>query len=42
MDEAIRNMSCGYSAEYLPNRAKQAIYQEKYEKYVAMSDWFSK
>lgn len=42
VDEAIRNMSCGYSAEYLPNRSKQAIYAEKYQKYLTMSDHFSK
>lgn len=40
--EAIGKMSCGYSGQYLPNRSKQAIYAEKYRKYLAMSDHFGK
>lgn len=40
--EAIRNMACGYSGQYTPNPEKQAAYAEKYKKYVAMSDFFSK
>jgi len=40
--EGIRKMSCGYSGQYLPNPAKKAVYAEKYAKYLAMSDHFSK
>ena len=40
--EAIGKMSCGYSGRYEPNPAKQEIYAEKYAKYLAMSDHFSK
>ncbi|MBR2938119.1 MAG: ribulokinase [Oscillospiraceae bacterium] len=40
--EAIGKMSCGYSGQYLPNAEKQAVYAEKYVKYLAMSDHFSK
>ena len=38
--EAIGKMSCGYSGQNLPNSEKQAIYAEKYAKYLAMSDHF--
>ncbi len=40
VSEAIDKMSCGYSGQYLPNPAKQAIYAEKYRKYLAMSNHF--
>lgn len=40
--EAIRKMASGYSGEYVPNGAKKVIYDAKYQKYVAMSDFFSK
>lgn len=40
--EAIGKMACGYSDEYVPNPDKKAIYDAKYQKYVAMSDFFSK
>ncbi len=40
--EAIGKMACGYSGAYVPNPEKQALYNGKYRKYVAMSDFFSK
>lgn len=40
--EAIANMSCGYSGQYQPNPAKHVLYAEKYQKYLSMSDFFSK
>ena len=40
--EAIGKMACGYSGAYVPNPEKQALYDGKYRKYVAMSDFFSK
>lgn len=42
VSEAIGKMACGYSGEYVPNPNKKALYDGKYAKYVAMSDFFSK
>ena len=40
--EAVKNMACGYAGEYLPNSLKSEIYNKKYQKYLAMSEFFSK
>ena len=40
--DAVKNMACGYAGEYLPNKEKAELYNKKYQKYLEMSEFFSK